>query len=153
MLTLLLPYLVTLFQIEGLPGQDSKTNYVKPTSSLAPSYIETLEQNSHIVYPALAVFTLGLIVFGILQAWKGQDMDVATRIEFKRLILSELRRHLHGMEGGELSRVVGLERLKLVRLLEQMQEEGMVQSHTNSKRITVWRVRGAATENSPSRYG
>lgn len=152
MLTLLLRLYSLLIHIEGLPGNnDPKDNYVRPASSLAPKYFEVLEQNSHIVYPLLAVLTLVLIIAGILQAWRTQDMDVNTKVEYKRAILMELRRHLHGLDGGELSRVIGLERLKTVKLLEQMQGEGMVISHTSSKRITIWKVRGA--DNKPdARY-
>ena len=150
MLTLLLPLLVTLLQLEGLPWE--KDSYVKPKTSLSNSYFDVLEQNSHIIYPVLAVLTLALIIAGLLQAWKNQDMDTKTRVEYKRAILTELRRHLNGMPGDELARTLALDRLKMVKLLEQMQQEGMVQSHTNSKRITVWRVRGAATETAPSRY-
>lgn len=152
MLTLLLPLIVTLFQIEGLPWND-KDPYVKPKTSLSNGYLDVLEQNSHIIYPALAVLTLILIIVGLLQAWKNQDMDMKTRVEYKRAILAELRRHLNGLPGDELARNLALDRLKMVKMLEQMQQEGMVQSHTNSKRITVWRVRNSATETAPSRYG
>ena len=153
MLTLLIPLLVTLLQIKGLPGEE-KHGYDKPASSIsAGGYFEVLEQNSHIVYPLLAVLTLILIVAGLLQAWKNQDMDSQTRVEYKRAILAELRRHLNGMPGDELARSLGLDRLKMVRILEQMQQDGMVQSHTNSKRLTVWRVRNSATEAAPRHYG
>ncbi|XXF79394.1 hypothetical protein P2318_06475 [Myxococcaceae bacterium GXIMD 01537] len=151
MLTLLLHLLLTLFRIEGLPGQDPKDAYVKPTSSLTSNYFEVLEQNSHIIYPLLAVLTLVLIVWGILVAWKSQDMDLNTRVEYKRAIIAELRRHLHGLPGDEVSRAIGLDRLKTAKLLEMMLQEGMVQNHTNSKRVVVWRVRGANTSG-PGRY-
>jgi hypothetical protein len=150
-LTLLLPLIVVLLRIEGLPWQE-KNGYLKPKSSMSQSYFDVLEQNSHIIYPAIAVLTLALIIVGLLQAWKNQDMDLKTRVEYKRAILTELRRHLNGLPGDELARTLALDRLKMVKLLEQMQEEGMVQSHTNSKRITVWRVRGANTEPAASRY-
>lgn len=148
MSTLLLPLIVTLLQIQGLVGDDP--GYEKPATSLTPSYLDLLEQNSHIVYPVLAVLTLGLIAWGLLTAWKNQDMDVQTRVEYKRAILTELHRHLNGLPGDELARTLGLERLKMVKLLEQMQEEGMVQSYMNSRRVTVWRVRNSSTESSSS---
>ncbi len=127
-------------------------NYQKPVSSVSPGYIELLEQNSHIVYPAVAVLTLLIIAAGILQAWRTQDLDGLQKNEFKRAIVNELRRNISGMPGDMVAKAVGLDRLKTNRLLEQMQQEGLVVSHTNSQRLTVWRVRGALPDPSVRRY-
>ncbi|MBJ6761071.1 hypothetical protein DRW03_31230 [Corallococcus sp. H22C18031201] len=132
--------------MEGLPGQDPGPQYVKPVSSLSPKYFEFLEQNSHIIYPAIAVLTLVIIAAGILQAWRTQDLDGLQKNQFKKAIVNELRRNISGLPGDVLAKAVGLDRLKTNRLLEQMQQEGMVLSHTNSQRLTVWRVRGAAPD-------
>lgn len=156
MLTLLLSLLLHLVQIdglpEGMPGQDDTPRYVKPASSMAPKYIDLLEQNSHIVYPALAGLTLLLVVVGIFQAWKTQDMDGLTKDQFKRAIVNELRRNLSGLPGDMIARAVGLDRLKTVKLLEQMQQEGMVNSYMSSNQMMMWRVRGAGPEKKDKRY-
>jgi hypothetical protein len=155
-LTLLLTLLLHLVQIDGLPdgmpGQDDTPKYVKPTSPMAPKYIEMLEQNSHIVYPALGILTLLVVVAGIFQAWKSQDMDGLSKNEFKRAIVNELRRNLSGLSGEMIARAVGLDRLKTVRLLEQMQQEGMVNSYMSSTQMMMWRVRGAGPEKKDKRY-
>jgi hypothetical protein len=155
-LTLLLSLLIHLVQIdglpEGMPGQDDTPHYVKPASSMAPKYFDMLEQNSHIVYPALAGLTLLLVVVGIFQAWKSQDMDGLTKNEFKRAIVNELRRNLSGLPGDMIARAVGLDRLKTVKLLEQMQQEGMVNSYMSSNQMMMWRVRGAGPEKKDKRY-
>ncbi|QSQ28335.1 hypothetical protein JY651_31885 [Pyxidicoccus parkwayensis] len=127
-------------------------DYTRPDSSLSPSYFEILEQNSHIIYPAVAVLTLVIIAAGILQAWRTQDLDGLQKNEFKKAIVNELRRNISGMPGDMLAKAVGLDRLKTNRLLEQMQQEGLVVSHTNSQRLTVWRIRGASPEASVRRY-
>lgn len=156
MLTLLLSLLLHLVQIdglpEGMPGRDDSPQYVKPASSMAPKYFDMLEQNSHIVYPALAGLTLLLVVVGIFQAWKSQDMDGLTKNEFKRAIVNELRRNLSGLPGDMIARAVGLDRLKTVKLLEQMQQEGMVSSYMSSSQMMLWRVRGAGPEKKDQRY-
>ncbi|MFL5344944.1 MAG: hypothetical protein ACJ8AT_09120 [Hyalangium sp.] len=156
MLTLLLSLLLRLIQIdglpEGMPGQDNTPHYVKPASSMAPKYFDMLEQNSHIVYPGLAVLTLLLVLVGIFQAWKSQDMDGLTKNEFKRAIVNELRRNLSGLPGDMIARAVGLDRLKTVRLLEQMQQEGMVNSYMSSNQMMMWRIRGAGPEKKDKRY-
>ncbi|CAM4074304.1 hypothetical protein [Corallococcus soli] len=149
-LKLLIPLLTA--QIEGLPGQDSEPAYDKPVSSISTGYIEVLEKNSHILYPAIAVVTLALIAWGILSAWRTQDLDGVQKNEFKRAIINELRRQISGMPGDLLGKTIGLDRLKTNRLLEEMQTEGLVLSHTNSERLTVWRVRGAGPEAKPRRY-
>jgi hypothetical protein len=155
-LTLLLSLLLHLLQIdglpEGMPGQDKTPQYVKPASSMAPKYFDMLEQNSHIVYPALAGLTLLLLVGGIFQAWKSQDMDGLTKNQFKRAIVNELRRNLSGLPGDMIARAVGLDRLKTVKLLEQMQQEGMVNSYMSSNQMMMWRMRGAGPEKKDQRY-
>jgi hypothetical protein len=145
------PTATSLLTFQGLLAQTSP-DYVRPVSSTSPKYFELLEQNSHIIYPALAVLTLVLIAAGILQAWRTQDLDGLQKNEFKRAIVNELRRNISGMPGDMLAKAVGLDRLKTNRLLEQMQQEGLVVSHTNSQRLTVWRVRGAGPQPPARQY-
>ena len=152
LLTLLLHFVQIDGLPEGMPGEDETPKYVKPASSMAPKYFDLLEQNSHIVYPALAGLTLLLVVVGIFQAWKTQDMDGLTKNEFKRAIVNELRRNLSGLPGDMIARAVGLDRLKTVKLLEQMQQEGMVNSYMSSNQMMMWRVRGAGPEKKDKRY-
>ena len=139
------------FPLPGLLAQ-AAPDYVRPASSLSSKYIEVLEQNSHIVYPALAVLTVFVIAVAILQSLKTQDLDGLQKHEFKRAIVNELRRNISGMPGDMVARSVGLDRLKTHRLLEQMQQEGLVVSHTNAQQLTVWRVRGAAADPQARRY-
>ena len=156
MLTLILSLILRLLQVEGLPswfpGQSDKPDYYKPTTSMSPTYLELLEQNSHIIYPALGILTAVLLVAGIFQAWRSQDMDGLTKNEFKRAIVNELRRNLSGLPGDIIARAVGLDRLKTMKLLEQMQQEGMVNSYMSSNQMMMWRVRGAGADKKDQRY-
>jgi hypothetical protein len=149
-LTLILKLILHLLQVEGLPswfpGQSDKPDYYKPTTSMSSPYFELLEQNSHILYPALGVLTAVILVAGILQAWRSQDMDGLTKNEFKRAIVNELRRNLSGLPGDVIARAVGLDRLKTMKLLEQMQQEGMLMSYMSSNQLRMYRVRGAGPE-------
>jgi hypothetical protein len=138
--------------MSGLLAQAPAPDYARPDSSMSPKYFEVLEQNSHIIYPVVAVLTLVIIAAGILQAWRTQDLDGLQKNEFKRAIVNELRRNISGMPGDNLAKAVGLDRLKTNRLLEQMQQEGLVVSHTNSQRLTVWRIRGASGDAYVRRY-
>ncbi len=114
----------------------------KHVGATTPPYIELLEQNSHIIYPALAVLVLVLLVAGILQAWKTQDLDGLQKAELKREIVVHLRQEIGGAPAEQLARQVGITSIKLVRLLEEMQNDGILSSHTNTQRLTIWRLKG-----------
>lgn len=109
---------------------------------ISPRYFELLERNSHIVYPLLALLVVMLLVMGILQFWRAHDMDGLAKVELKREIIIELRKQMGGASAEELARAVGLAPLTTVRLLEEMQKEGILASHTNTTRLTVWRIKG-----------
>jgi hypothetical protein len=127
-LSLSLPPLLAQLSI---PGLDSGPE--RPISSVDPSYFELLERNSHVVYPALGVLVLGLVALAIFQT---------ARTEFKRRIVEELRRYPAGLETPELVRSIGLERGKLVQLLNLMVEDGVLLTHITTQQKTVWRVKG-----------
>ena len=133
-----LPLLLAQIHIPGLTDDGPD----RPASSVDPNYFELLERNSHLVYPSLGLLVLTLVVVALFQASKAQDMDGAVKAEFKKLVLDELRRYPAGLETPELADVTGLERGKLVRLLDQMQQEGALVSHITTQRQTVWRVKG-----------
>ncbi len=125
-----------LAEIQGLPEA------LKSHPSSGPEYIEILEKNTHIVYPVLAVLVLVVLMAGILQAWKTQDLDGLQRAELKKEIILQLRRDTFGASVEQLARRIKLDPLKLVQLLEQMQNEGKVVSTTDTQRLTTWRIKG-----------
>jgi hypothetical protein len=139
--------LAELPNIPGMPGY--KPDYQRPTNSASPEYIELLERNTHIIYPVLAVLVLVVLAAGILQAWKTQDLDGLQKAEFKREIIMELRKEMLGDSADSLARKVKLEPLKLVRLLEEMQREGIISSTTNTQRLTTWRLKGVGGASTP----
>ncbi len=139
--------LAELPNIPGMPGY--KPDYQRPTNSASPEYIELLERNTHIIYPVLAVLVLVVLAAGILQAWKTQDLDGLQKAEFKREIIMELRKEMLGYTAESLARKVKLEPLKLVRLLEEMQSEGIISSTTNTQRLTTWRLKGVGASGTP----
>jgi hypothetical protein len=133
------PALVFLAQFE-MPGEHAQAP--RPESAVSPKYFEFLEYNAHIIYPVLAILVLVLLIAGIFQAWRAQDLDGLQKAEFKREIILELRKQMGGMSAESIARSVGLEPFKLVKLLEEMQKDGIVGSHTNTHRLTVWQLRG-----------
>jgi len=123
-----------------LPGQPP--DYVRPPGSTSPRYFELLENNTHLIYPGLAVLVLLLIAVGILQAWRSEDMDGLQKANLKREIIGELRREVHGMTADSLSKNLGVPSLRLLRILEEMQKDSILESRTDTRRITTWRMKG-----------
>jgi len=117
-------------------------SYVKPVSAMDPAYFELLEKNTHFIYPALAILVLVLLVAGILQAWRTQDLDGLQKAELKREVILVLRRETHGAEAELLAREIGMAVLKLVKILEELQHDGIVVSVTNTQRKTFWSLKG-----------
>src|SRR5438270_805808 len=85
------------------------------------SYFEILERNSHIIYPLLALLVAVLLVAGILQAWRQQDLDGLAKIEFKREIILMMRKQMGGIPADAIAKAVSLPQLKTLKLLEDMQ--------------------------------
>lgn len=136
-------------QIIPVPGQHADAP--RPTDSTDPGYFELLEQNSHIIYPALGLLVLVIIGAGILQAWRTQDLDGLAKAELKREVILELRKQLGGVTAESLARKLGMEPFRMVGILEEMQKDGLLLSHTNTQRLTVWRVKGVGPTNGSRR--
>ncbi len=105
-------------------------------------YIEFLENNTHLIYPALAVLTLVLVGLGIVQALRSTDVDLEAKAEIKREIIRILRHDPLGMTVETLAKNIDQPLNKLGKLLEEMQDAGLVDNQTDTRRRTTWRVRG-----------
>lgn len=109
-------------------------------------WVELFEANTGLIYPAIGLLTLVLIVAGILQAWRSHDLAGLEKAEYKRELILELRRQPGGSAGGEaLSRAIGLDNFKTFKLLEELQRDGILLSHTNTERLTIWRLKGLSS--------
>lgn len=132
--------LMLAVDLPDLPGASPR--YQQPTSSTAPKYIEVLEENTHVIYPAIAILVVVLIALGVVSAWRTEDIDGIKKAEFKRTLILELRRELHGVTAEQLAKAVELPSLKVVRLLEELQEQGITECRTDTRRHTTWHLKG-----------
>ncbi|MFZ5438788.1 MAG: hypothetical protein ACOZQL_02205 [Myxococcota bacterium] len=123
-----------------LPGDPPK--YTKPAGSADVRYIELLENNTHIIYPILAVTVVALIAFGVISAWRSEDIDGLKKAELKREIIRELRREVWGMTADRLAKNIGVPGGRMLKLLEEMAEDSIVESRTDTSRVTTWRMKG-----------
>ncbi|MFL5319344.1 MAG: hypothetical protein ACJ790_06775 [Myxococcaceae bacterium] len=138
--------------VEGIPKDVAK--YIpgmqvgpeQPASSTNNKYFEWLEGHTQIVYPALAIFVLGLMAFAILSSWKKEGMDGETKMRLKKAIVQELRLQMGGMAAEALARTIGLSGLKTAKLLEEMQRDGILWSSLGNNRLTMWRLKGLGSE-------
>ena len=128
-----------------LPGAEDY--YEKPHSATGGEYLSFLERNSHVVYPLIAAIVLALLVIGIIQAWRSNELDGMAKTEFKREIILNLRRRVAGETVDSIARLIGLEPFKTGKLLEEMQRDGVLSSYVSSNRLVLWQVKGVNVSN------
>ena len=116
--------------------------YTKPVGSAEVKYFELLENNSHIIYPILAVTVVALIAFGVIAAWRSEDVDGIAKAEMKREVIRQLRREVYGLTAVRLATIVDVPGGKMLKLLEEMAEANIVESRTDTARVTTWRMKG-----------
>lgn len=133
---------VILSQLPDLPG--AEPSYVKPVGSGHVRYFEWLENNSHLIYPLLAVAVVALIAFGIIGAWRSEDIDGIQKAELKREVIRQLRREVYGLTAVRLATLLEVPGGKMLKLLEEMAEDNIVESRTDTSRVTTWRLKGLA---------
>ena len=123
-----------------LPGDQPR--YTKPVGSAEVKYFEWLENNSHIVYPIIAVTVVALIAFGVIAAWRSEDVDGIAKAEMKREVIRQLRREVYGLTAVRLATILDVPGGKMLKLLEEMAEGNIVESRTDTSRVTTWRMKG-----------
>ncbi len=129
--------LALFFPVLGAAPPD----YPRPPSATEPKYLEVLESNAHLIYPALAVLALVLIALGIIQALQRDEVTPETKLEWKRLVIAELRRKLSGRTHEELCQATGVPPRRLAALLEELRRDAIVEPRAEGGR-QVWRMRG-----------
>jgi hypothetical protein len=107
-----------------------------------PTYLELLEDHTDVFYPAIAVLVLTLIALGVLAAWRSGDVDVIEKAELKRALLGELRKDPFGATAEQLAQRLAEARLKVARALEELEQQGLAESVTDTRRLTTWRLKG-----------
>jgi predicted HTH transcriptional regulator len=104
-------------------------------------YFEFLESNTHIIYPLLAVLVVVLIAVGVASALRAEELDGHQKSEIKRDIIAELRREVHGITVEQLAKAIGLTSHKAYKVLEEMASDNIVESRTDTRRHTTWRMK------------
>ncbi len=126
--------------LPDLPSDQPR--YTKPVGSAEVKYFELLENNSHIIYPIIAVTVVALIAFGVIAAWRSEDVDGIAKAEMKREVIRQLRREVYGLTAVRLATILNVPGGKMLKLLEEMAEANIVESRTDTSRVTTWRMKG-----------
>lgn len=103
-------------------------------------YIEALERNTHIAYPALLVLVVLLIGLGIVQAIRSEGLSAVTKAEIRRRVLHALRRNAAGLTAKELARLLALPTHKVGKLLEEMSEEELIEQSADEEGFATWQI-------------
>ncbi len=99
-----------------------------------------MEQNSHILYPLFAVGTIALLVMGIFMAWKNDEVSGILKVEYKREILTILRREPGGVNVALLAKELDLTVHKTAKIIEEMVNDRQVLAQAH-KGVTHVRLR------------
>lgn len=134
--------LYALFELPKLPGAGENEPYIRPVGSMDMKYSEWFEAHTNTLYPLIAIIVVALIAWGIISAWRGDDMDGLAKAELKREIIRLLRRDVYGLSADKLAAALEIPGGKLLKLLDEMAEENIVESRTSTSRVTTWRMKG-----------
>jgi hypothetical protein len=134
--------MVLLAALFDLPGSGHNDAYVRPSGSMDVKYSEWFENHTTTLYPLLAIVVVALVAWGIITAWRGDDMDGLKKAELKREIIRILRRDVYGLSADKLASQLEIPGGKLLKLLDEMADENIVESRTSTSRVTTWRVKG-----------
>jgi hypothetical protein len=99
-----------------------------------------LEQNSHILYPLFAIGTIALLVMGIFMAWKSDEVSGVLKVEYKREIITILRREPGGVNVARLAKELKLTVHKTAKIVEEMVNDRQVLAQAH-KGVTHVRLR------------
>jgi hypothetical protein len=102
---------------------------------------EFLDAHSEVLYPVLAVGVLVLVFLGVVMALKNNDLDLSTRIKFKREIIRELRLRIAGVSTDDLADMLKTPPQKLEPLLSEMAKDGSIAARMRKKQ-QLWVVKG-----------
>ena len=78
------------------------------------------------------------------RAAKGADsaLDGIAQAEMKREVIRQLRREVYGLTAVRLATLLDVPGGKMLKLLEEMAEANIVESRTDTSRVTTWRMKG-----------
>jgi len=83
------------------------------------------------------VLVVTLIALGSCRRGGVGDIDGIEKAELKRTLIRELRRELHGTTAEQLAKAVEAPNLKVLKLLEEMQAQGLTECRTDTRRVTT----------------
>lgn len=103
--------------------------------------ISWIERYGFVLYPVLAIGTIGLIAVAIVSTLRSDEISGLAKVEYKRAIIAMLRREVGGLPVEKIAKELKQNASRTARLLESLKEDGILVERTISKR-KIWRLRG-----------
>jgi hypothetical protein len=105
-----------------------------------------IEQNSAVVYPAIAIVIVGLIVGALMASWKSDEMNAEQRGQLKMKIMQIMRRRISGVSAQIVAAELQIDISVAAKLLNELAEEGLVAGGQGSGSAPVqYRIRGSGS--------
>ena len=103
-----------------------------------------IERHATALYPLLALGTIALVAFGILAAYRSNEVTGILKVEYKRDIITLLRKEVGGATVDQMSRELNLDLLRTATIVEEMERDGLVFKN-GARRPFVFRLKGVST--------
>lgn len=104
--------------------------------------LDWLERNASLLYPLMAVGTLALIAWGAMSSLRAVRIPVEQKIEYKRAIITLLRREIGGVAEEKIAEALRLSAQKTALLIGELEKDGVIVPATGERGRpgTVWRM-------------
>jgi len=103
-----------------------------------------VEQNLSTLVPVIAIGTIAAVVLGIVMSLRNTEMSGLQKAEYKKLIVSLLRREVKGTSLDKIAKELKLGTTDTRKLLLWLQEDNIVEEVKEKKGLT-WRLKGLIT--------
>ena len=104
--------------------------------------LDWVERHASLLYPLAAVGTLALVGWAVVSALFAVRIPVELRLEYKREIITLLRKEIAGASEERMAQVLALSAKKTALLAGELERDGVIaRAGKSGGKGTVWRMR------------
>jgi len=121
-----------------------------PTPKVAPpepdftELLENLAIEWQWLLPWIGIAVVLMVAWGVVRAWRSDDLDAEKRTELKRLLIDQLRQRPGGLSAEELQGVLGVSKFHLGQVAEEMRKQKVIEIYDVAGRGHVYHLAGVA---------
>ncbi len=94
--------------------------------------------------PWIGIAVVLLVAWGVIRAWRTDEMNAAKRTELKRLLIDQLRKRPGGLSAEELQKELGVSKFHLGQVADEMRKEKVIEVYDVAGRGHVYHLAGVA---------